>query len=87
MRKARKSDSRKPKTPRKRLPPAVLPLIINDDQVLSLKQWCSLNNFGVRTGTRILSGPGGPIVTELSAGRVGITYGNNRAWQKSRARA
>jgi hypothetical protein len=60
--------------------------VLLDDQVLTFFEWCQLNRFSERTGRRILNGPDGPKVTMLSPRRVGITVGNNRAWQASRAR-
>jgi hypothetical protein len=59
----------------------------NDAQVLTFREWCALNRISERTGRRILASGNGPIVTMLSARRVGITVGNNRAWQASRERA
>ena len=58
----------------------------DDDQVLSISEWCALNRISLRTGTRILAGPDGPVVTRLSAKRIGITRGNNAKWQRSRER-
>jgi hypothetical protein len=58
----------------------------DDDEVLTFRQWCALNNISARTGRRILDGPDGPVVTQLSAHRIGITRGNNRRWQQSRER-
>ena len=59
---------------------------INDDQVLTFSQWCKLNALSERTGRRVLASGEGPVVTELSAARIGVTVGNNRAWQQARAR-
>ena len=59
----------------------------NDHQVLTFREWCRLNRISERTGRRILASGDGPVVTQLSARRVGVTVGNNRAWQASRARA
>ena len=58
-------SSRKREQPR--LLPA-LPAILNDNQVLTFKQWTALNGISARTGRRILKAPGGTIVG-----------GNNRA--------
>ena len=58
----------------------------NDAQVLTFREWCRLNRISERTGRRILASGDGPIVTMLSARRVGNTVGNNRRWQESRAR-
>jgi hypothetical protein len=65
-----------------------LPVYSNDDEVLSFSEWCELNGFSHRTGRRILAGPkkDRPIITMLSARRLGVTRGNNRVWQASRAR-
>jgi hypothetical protein len=49
-------------------------------------EWCAINRISRRTGTRILAGPDGPIVTRLSAKRFGITRGNNAKQQRSRER-
>jgi hypothetical protein len=62
-----------------------LPFLPDDAQVLSFRQWCSLNGISARTGMRILRGSDGPTVTRLSARRIGITKRNNRTWQASRA--
>jgi hypothetical protein len=59
----------------------------DDDYVLTFPEWCSLNRIGTRSGRRILSGPDGPVVTQLSTHRIGITRRANREWQTSRARA
>jgi hypothetical protein len=60
----------------------------NDDAVLTFSEWCVLNGFSSRTGRRILAGPKSkrPIITWLSERRMGVTRGNNRKWQESRAR-
>jgi hypothetical protein len=60
--------------------------LLHDDQCLTFPEWCMLNGVSPRTGRRILKSPDGPVVTMLSAKRIGITVGNNRAWQASRAR-
>ena len=64
-----------------------LPATLNDNQVLTFRQWAALNGISARTGRRILAAPGGPIVTRLSPRRIGITVANNRQWQASRERA
>ena len=58
----------------------------DDDAVLTFREWCALNGFSPRTGRRILDAPGGPVVTQLSARRIGITRGNNRKWHRTRER-
>jgi hypothetical protein len=59
----------------------------HDDQVLTFVEWCRINRLSERTGRRILDGPDGPVVTNLSARRIGVTIRNNRKWQASRERA
>ena len=60
---------------------------LDDDKVLTFAEWCGLNGIGKRTGRRILTSGRGPVVTQLSERRIGITVGNNRRWQESRARS
>jgi hypothetical protein len=60
---------------------------LDDDKVLTFAQWCALNGIGKRTGRRILTSGCGPVVTQLSERRIGITVGNNRRWLESRARS
>jgi len=74
------SNRRKPRTI------APLPVYAGDDEVLTFKEWCALNRLSPRTGRRVLKAAGGPIVTQLSPQRIGVTRGNNRLWQASRAR-
>jgi len=57
-----------------------------DHRVLSFRQWCELNGFSLATGRRIVNAGNGPVITQLSARRIGITVANNAAWQASRAR-
>ena len=63
-----------------------VPLAAQDAQVLTFSEWCKLNQISERTGRKILASPDGPVVTELSTRRLGITIANNRVWQASRAR-
>jgi hypothetical protein len=58
----------------------------SDHRVLHFRQRCELNGFSEATGRRIISAGIGPIVTQLSAKRIGVTIGNNAKWQASRAR-
>jgi hypothetical protein len=70
----------------KRSQPFEVPTAAEDAQVLTLREWCQLNKISPRTAHRILKRPDGPIVTMMSPKRIGITIGNNRACQESRAR-
>jgi hypothetical protein len=67
-------------------PKQLLQHSLDDDKVLTFAEWCKLNRIGQRTGRRIIKSPDGPVVTQLSARRIGITVANNRQWQASRAR-
>lgn len=58
----------------------------DDNRVLTFRQWCELNGVSAATGRRIINAGDGPIITQLSLRRIGVTVGNNRAWQASRAR-
>jgi predicted DNA-binding transcriptional regulator AlpA len=58
----------------------------NDHRVLTFRQWCELNGFSAATGRRLINTGEGPIITQLSSRRIGITIGNNRRWQEARAR-
>jgi len=87
-----KQVKRKKKRRKKRVPlEGPLPFLLckrqlQDTQILSFRQWCALNGFSPRTGHRILTSGNGPIVTMLTDTRIGISVGNNRRWQESRAR-
>jgi hypothetical protein len=61
-------------------------LLEDPDEVLTFKHWCCINKISERSGRRILDAPDGPVVTQMSARRIGITRRNNRAWQQSRER-
>lgn len=56
------------------------------NRVLSFIQWCELNGFSRATGQRLIRSGLGPVITQLSDRRIGITVANNAAWQASRAR-
>ena len=58
---------------------------IEDQKVLTIKQWCALNGFCYRHGRNILAGDDGPVVTRISERRIGISRRNNREWQNRRA--
>ena len=58
---------------------------IDDDRVLSFRQWCELNGFSRDTGLRLRKSGRGPVFTQLSDRRIGVTVANNRAWQEWRS--
>jgi hypothetical protein len=59
---------------------------LDDHRVLSFRRWCELNGFSPATGRRIINAGTGPVVTQLSLRRIGVTIGNNARWIESRAR-
>jgi hypothetical protein len=59
---------------------------LENDRVLSFRQWCELNGIGLRTGRRLIANGTGPTVTMLTDKRIGIRVIDNRRWQESRAR-
>ena len=86
-RKSQKRQRRKARRPAPAARPFSLAGFENDDnRVLSFRQWCVLYGISARTGRRLLASGNGPIVTQLSEKRIGITVGNNRRWQESRER-
>jgi predicted DNA-binding transcriptional regulator AlpA len=60
---------------------------LDDDRVMTKKQWCQLNGFSRDTGDRLIKSGKGPKITQTSDRRIGITVRNNRLWQRSRERA
>jgi hypothetical protein len=61
-------------------------LAADDLKVLSFKEWCRLCGFSLATGRRVINASSGPVITQLSARRIGVTVANHLAWQASRAR-
>jgi predicted site-specific integrase-resolvase len=59
---------------------------LDDMRVLSIAQWCRLNGFSFDTGKRLIKRGQGPVITQISDRRIGVTVANNRAWQRSRER-
>jgi hypothetical protein len=60
--------------------------ISHPHQILTLFEWAQLNRISLRTARRIIASADGPVVTQLSTKRIGISVGNNAAWQASKAR-
>jgi hypothetical protein len=58
----------------------------DDFRILSFAEWCRLCGFSLATGRRIINAGNGPIITQLSPRRIGITMANHVRWQESRAR-
>jgi hypothetical protein len=80
-RKHHKRNRRKPVQPKWSALDAAHP-----NQVLTFHEWCQLNRISTRTGRRIIKSGTGPTVTQLSPRRIGISVGNNAAWQAARER-
>ena len=59
---------------------------LDDQRVMTISQWCEVNGFSLDTGRRLIKAGKGPVITQISDRRIGITVGNNRRWQESRAR-
>jgi hypothetical protein len=60
---------------------------IDDARVMPFKRWCEINDFSEATGRRLRKAGKGPVFTQLSPRRIGITIRANREWQQSRERA
>jgi hypothetical protein len=72
------AESPRPQTDRDRA--------LDDMRVLSIRKWCEVNGFSFDTGKRLIKGGKGPVITQISDRRIGVTLANNRAWQASRER-
>ena len=59
---------------------------LDDQRVMTIGQWCEVNGFSWHTGKRLIKAGKGPVITQISDRRIGITVGNNRKWQQARAR-
>jgi hypothetical protein len=55
----------------------------NQHQVLTFLEWCKLNKISPATGRRIRKSGKGPKFIRLSDRRIGVTVGDNRAWQEA----
>jgi hypothetical protein len=60
---------------------------LDDDWVMPFSLWCEVNNFSPATGRRLRKAGKGPVFTQISDRRIGVTVRNNRAWQESRAKS
>jgi hypothetical protein len=59
---------------------------LDDHRVMTIKQWFEVNGFSEKTGRRLLKAGKGPVITQISDRRIGVTVANNAKWQASRAR-
>jgi hypothetical protein len=60
---------------------------LDDQRVMTLRQWSEVNGFSIFTGRRLIKSGQGPKILQLSPRRIGITVAANRAWQQARERA
>jgi len=56
---------------------------LHQDQVLTFLEWCRLNKISPAMGRRIRAAGKGPRFIRLSDRRIGVTVGDNRAWQEA----
>jgi predicted site-specific integrase-resolvase len=59
---------------------------LDDHRVMTIKQWFEVNGFSEKTGRRLLKAGKGPVITQISDRRIGVTVASNAKWQASRAR-
>ena len=59
---------------------------LNQHQIIKFVDWCRLNGISMATGRRILKSGKGPVITQLSDRRIGISVRANAEWQAARAR-
>jgi hypothetical protein len=57
---------------------------LDDDWIIPFALWCQVNNFSPATGRRLRKAGKGPIFTQISDRRIGVSVRNNRLWQESR---
>src|SRR5258707_909005 len=60
---------------------------VDDLRVLTIPQAAEISGMSKWTLERLIKAGKGPIITQISDRRKGITVGNLRRWQKSRERA
>jgi hypothetical protein len=59
---------------------------LDDQRVMTIPQWAEVNGFSIWTAQRLLKAGKGPVITQISDRRIGITVANNRKWQAARER-
>jgi predicted DNA-binding transcriptional regulator AlpA len=62
------------------------PFSLEDQKVLTIKQWAALNGISMPTAVRRIREGDGPPTVQLSKRRIGIRVGDNRRWQEARLR-
>jgi hypothetical protein len=59
---------------------------LDDDRVMPFRIWCEVNGFSEATGRRLRKAGKGPVFTQISDRRIGVTIRNNRIWQEARVK-
>jgi hypothetical protein len=57
-----------------------------DAAVMTFREWYEANSISRATAQRIKAAGEGPRFIQLSPRRIGVTVGENRRWQKERAK-
>ena len=60
---------------------------LDDDWIMPFPLWCRVNGFSELTGRRLRRSGRGPVFTQISDRRIGVTVQNNRIWRESRRKA
>jgi hypothetical protein len=60
---------------------------LDDDWVMPFALWCEICGFSESTGRRLRKTRKGPVFTQISDRRIGVTVKNHRIWQESRPKA
>jgi hypothetical protein len=89
LRESELAHARSPHKKRKLKHPSALDAPLStllDAQVLTLFEWAQLARISVRTARRLIARGHGPVVTMLSAKRIGVSMGAHKRWLASRER-
>jgi hypothetical protein len=60
---------------------------LDDDWIMPFSLWCQINNFSEATGRRLRRAGKGPVFTQISDRRIGVSIRANRRWQEARAKS
>ena len=63
-----------------------LSLSIEDQRVLTLREWAKLNSLSFQTAKRMFAEGSGPRTVQLSKRRVGVRVIDNQRWAEARLR-
>jgi hypothetical protein len=59
---------------------------LDDQRVMTKAQCAEINGISIWTLDRLIKADKGPVLTQISDRRIGVTVANNRKWQLSRER-